>query len=225
MPDQLTAVSMFPLLQKAGVEISASQQDLLRGYAGLLLDWNSRINLISRKDQEQLWRNHILHSLAAIVHLKLPVTGSITDIGSGGGLPGIPLAIMLPGTQFLLTDSVGKKIRAVEEMAEVLGLKNVSTILGRVEDDAVLRRIAGKADVVTARAVTRLEALVRWSRALLRTQGERRLVVWKGGDLREEITEARRNPVLSDIREIRIDIPGEPMFVAEEKKLLDIHYR
>jgi 16S rRNA (guanine527-N7)-methyltransferase len=225
MSDQLTADTMFPLLQATGVEISVTQQDQLRAYAALLLEWNARINLISRKDQDELWRKHILHSLAVLVHLALPKQGFVTDIGSGGGLPGIPLAIMLPDTQFLLTDSVGKKIRAVAEMAAGLGLTNVVTVHGRVEDDVVLDRYAGKADLVTARAVTRLEALVRWSRPLLSARGERRLIVWKGGDLKEEITEARRNPVLSAINEIAIDIPGEPMFVAEEKKLLDIHYR
>ncbi|MCB2206409.1 16S rRNA (guanine(527)-N(7))-methyltransferase RsmG [bacterium] len=217
--------SVVILLQQAGVQVEAQQQELLQRYVDLLLDWNSRINLISRKDQEQVWRNHMLHSLIVLAQLPMPREGWITDIGSGGGLPGIPLAILLPGVQFLLVDSVGKKIRTVQEMASALELPNVRTVHGRVEDDVVLGDYAGKADIVTARAVTRLEALLRWARPLLRTDGPRRLVVWKGGDLTEEITEARRNPVLGGIEEISMDIPGEEYFRTEEKKLLNIRYR
>ncbi|MDT8323442.1 MAG: 16S rRNA (guanine(527)-N(7))-methyltransferase RsmG [Bacteroidota bacterium] len=220
-----TSESVIALLRQSGLAIADAQQALLTRYAALLLEWNARINLISRKDQEQLWRNHILHSLAALTHLPFPREGRITDIGSGGGLPGIPLAIMLPEVRFLLVDSVGKKIRAVGEMAAALGLRNIEVIHGRVEEDVVLRAHAGTTDMVTARAVTRLEALVRWTRPLLRPGGLRSLVVWKGGDLREEIAEARRNPALAGVEEIPIDIPGEPYFRSEEKKLLSIRYR
>lgn len=220
-----TADSVVALLRQSGLPVTESQHALLTQYGAQLLEWNARINLISRKDQEQLWRNHILHSLAALTHLPIPREGRIIDIGSGGGLPGIPLAIMLPEVRFLLVDSVGKKIRAVGEMAAALGLDNVTIIHGRVEDDVVLRDHAATADVVTARAVTRLEALVRWARPLLRKDGPRRLLVWKGGDLREEIREARRNPALAGVEEIAIDIAGEAYFRDEEKKLLSIRYR
>jgi len=225
MTEAHTPDSVVALLRQSGLTIDDTQQALLAKYAALLLDWNTRINLISRKDQEQLWRNHILHSLAVLTHIPMPHTGKAIDIGSGGGLPGIPLAIMLPELRFLLVDSVGKKIRAVGEMAEALGIGNVSVIHGRVEDDIVLHDHAATADVVTARAVTRLEALVRWARPLLRTDGPKRLVVWKGGDLREEIGQARRNPVIAGVEEIVIDIPGEEYFRTEDKKLLSIRYR
>lgn len=225
MSESQTPDSVIALLRQSGLAVSDAQQALLTQYAAQLLEWNARINLISRKDQEQLWRNHILHSLAVLTHLPMPQKGRIVDIGSGGGLPGIPLAIMLPEVRFLLVDSVGKKIRAVGEMAATIGLENVHVIHGRVEDDVVLREHAGKADAVTARAVTRLEALVRWARPLLRTSGPKRLIVWKGGDLREEITEARRNSVLAGVEEIPIDIPGEAYFRTEEKKLLSLRYR
>jgi 16S rRNA (guanine527-N7)-methyltransferase len=225
MSESHTPDSVVALLRQSGLAVSDAQQALLTQYAAQLLEWNARINLISRKDQEQLWRNHLLHSLAALTHLPMPQKGRIVDIGSGGGLPGIPLAVMLPGVRFLLVDSVGKKIRAVGEMAATLGLENVHVIHGRVEDDVVLRDHAGKADVVTARAVTRLEALVRWARPLLRASGPKRLIVWKGGDLREEIAEARRNPALAGVEEIPIDIAGEEYFRTEEKKLLSIRYR
>jgi 16S rRNA G527 N7-methylase RsmG len=94
-----------------------------------------------------------------------------------------------------------------------------------VEDDAVSRHLGRRADVVTARAVTRLEALVRWGRPLLREQGVRKLVAWKGGDLEAELLEARRNPTVQSIREIQIDLPEERMFVTEQKKLVEIRYR
>jgi len=220
-----TVSSISSILQDHGHSMHEEQQRLLARYVDLLLDWNSRINLISRKDQEQVWRNHILHSLSVLFLVDVPVKGRVIDIGSGGGLPGIPLAIMRPETEWILIDSVGKKIRAVGEMAAALGLPNVHTVNGRVEDERFVAEYGGSANMVTARAVTRLEALVRWARPLLSKKGSRSLIVWKGGDLAEEIAEARRNPTLATCREIPIVVPEEPMFVSEEKKLVEIVYR
>lgn len=191
----------------------------------LLREWNARVNLISRKDEEQIWRNHILHSLAVLAVRPLPVKGAMLDLGTGGGMPGIPLAIMLPDARFTLVDSIAKKIRAVEDMVARLELANVTVITGRVEDDALLRRCGGKMDVVLARAVTQLPALVRWSVPLLRRDGQRRLVVWKGGALGEEIEEARRHPGVARIQEYPIRLPGEDYFEREEKKIVEVSFQ
>lgn len=221
-PHSLASVSA--ILDAHGHQLDDTKQEKLQHYVELLLEWNSKINLISRKDQDQVWRNHVLHSLAVLLVADVPRTGRVIDIGSGGGLPGIPLSIMRPETEWVLVDSVGKKIRAVGEMATVLDLPNVLTVYGRVEDDAFVREFGASADMVTARAVTRLEALVRWARALLTESGSRTLIVWKGGDLSDELAEARRNPTVAGCREIPIVIPEEPMFVSEEKKLVEIVY-
>ncbi len=216
--------SVLKIMQAHGWEMTSAQRHRLARYADLLREWNGRINLISRKDEEQLWRNHILHSLAVLITLPFPREGRVVDIGSGGGLPGIPLAIMLPGVQFVLADSIGKKIRALGQMAAELEIGNVSIFNGRVEDATMLETHGRRADCVTARAVTRLDALVRWAVPLLRSDGDRRLIAWKGGDLTEEITEARRHPLVKEIGEHRIEIPEEPWFAMEEKKLVEARF-
>jgi 16S rRNA (guanine527-N7)-methyltransferase len=206
------------------VSVIDAQRDRLSAFVALLRDWNSRINLISRKDEEQIWRNHILHSLAVLITPGLPRKGAMLDLGTGGGMPGIPLAIMLPDVRFTLVDSIAKKIRAVEEIVIRLELANVSLHVGRVEDDDLLRKCQGKIDVVLARAVTRLPALARWSAPLLRRDGVRKLIVWKGGNLAEEITEARRHGRVDNIRELPIVVPGESYFEREEKKIIEVHF-
>ncbi|MBE0644779.1 MAG: 16S rRNA (guanine(527)-N(7))-methyltransferase RsmG [Bacteroidetes bacterium] len=219
-----TADSIRSLLAAGDVEVTDAQRDQLAAFVSLLRDWNSRINLISRKDEEQVWRNHILHSLAVMLATTLPREGAMLDLGTGGGMPGIPLAIMLPDVRFTLVDSIAKKIRAVEDMIAQLALQNVAVHCGRVEDDDLLRKCQGKMDVVLARAVTQLPALVRWSYPLLRKQGPRKLVVWKGGALREEIAEARRHGQVQSIRELPIVVPGEAYFEREEKKIIEVQF-
>lgn len=214
--------SVAEILRAHGWEMTPEQKRTLGRYAELLRSWNRRINLVSRKDEEQLWRNHILHSLAVLIVLPFPREGRVVDIGSGGGLPGIPLAIMLPGVQFVLVDSIGKKIRALGQMAAELEIGNVSIFNGRVEDASMLETHGRRADCITARAVTRLDALARWSAPLLRSDGDRRLIAWKGGDLTEEITDARRHPLVKEIGEHLLDIPEEPWFAVEEKKLVEV---
>lgn len=217
-----TPESIQSILSAAGMPIDDRQRRQLETFVALLLDWNRRINLISRKDEEQIWRNHILHSLAALIAVELPRTGAVLDLGTGGGMPGIPLAIMLPEPQFTLVDSIAKKIRAVEDMVLRLELKNVSVQAGRVEEDSFLRKYGGRHDIVLARAVTQLPALVRWSYPLLRRDGPRRLIVWKGGDMAAEIAEARRHGGVRSIRELPIVVPGESYFEREEKKIIEV---
>lgn len=217
-----TPASIQSILSAAGAAIDDRQRSQLATFVALLRDWNSRINLISRKDEEQIWRSHILHSLAVLITVDMPRRGMMLDLGTGGGMPGIPLAIMLPEVRFMLVDSIAKKIRAVEDMVLRLELKNVSVRLGRVEEDAFLRKYGGTYDIVLARAVTRLPALVRWGYPLLRRDGPRKLVVWKGGDVAEEIAEARRHGGVKEIRVLPIIVPGESYFEREEKKIIEV---
>jgi 16S rRNA (guanine527-N7)-methyltransferase len=153
---------------------------------GLYEDWNQKINVISRKDIEHLYERHILHSLAIAKVMPFKENAAVLDLGTGGGFPGIPLAILFPETQFLLVDSIGKKILVATEVAQSLGLKNVKAVQTRVEE------IKGqKFDFIVSRAVAALPDLLRWSRKLLKTQHTHAYpngwFLLKGGNLDAEI--------------------------------------
>ena len=206
------------------IPMSDAQQQQLAQYVMMLREWNTHLNLISRKDEEQIWRNHILHCLGLLAVAELPFRGAMLDLGTGGGMPGVPLAIMRPEVHFTLVDATAKKIRAVEDMVARLGLSNVTTIWGRVEEDDLLEKCGRKTDVVFARAVTQLSALVRWSAPLLRVGGPRTLYVWKGGDLTAELAEARRHGAVAAIRVLPLALAGEEYFLREEKKIIEVRF-
>lgn len=154
--------------------------------------WNSQINVISRKDIDQLYTRHVLHSLGIVTVVRfresLPNTPGgtrVMDVGTGGGFPGIPLAIMFPKTQFHLIDAIGKKIKVVDAVVEALGLTNVTTQHGRAE------KVKGKFDFIVSRAVTNMPDFVKWTRNKIRKDSyhevENGILYLKGGDLREEL--------------------------------------
>jgi 16S rRNA (guanine527-N7)-methyltransferase len=144
-------------------DFSPVQLQQLATLQDLYTEWNAKINVISRKDIGSLYERHILHSLAIAAAFEFTPGMDIIDIGTGGGFPGIPLAIFFPGTRFHLVDSIGKKIKVVEAVAEAAGLTNVTTQHGRAEE------IKGrKFDVAVSRAVAPLETLWTWARPLLR---------------------------------------------------------
>lgn len=154
---------------------------------GLYREWNARINVISRKDMDGLYDHHVLHSLAIARYLQLqqrllPEGSEVLDLGTGGGFPGIPLAILFPGAQFTLCDSVGKKIIVADAVAKSLGLSNVTTVNARVES-------LGKTfDYVVSRAVATLEDLYPWVKDRYRES----ILLLKGGDgLAEELARAQ----------------------------------
>ena len=151
----------------------------------LYRDWNSKINVISRKDIDNLYDHHVLHSLAIAKLLPFQPGTTIMDVGTGGGFPGIPLAILFPECQFLLIDSIGKKIKVATEVANALGLTNVVCKQERAEEEKQ------KFDFVVSRAVMPLPDLVKLVRKNIsnkhRTAVPNGLVVLKGGDLKEEL--------------------------------------
>jgi len=160
--------------------------------------WNSLINVISRKDIDELYLRHVLHSLgiAKVQHFK-PNT-HILDVGTGGGFPGIPLAIMFPETKFYLVDSIGKKIKVVQEVVNALGLKNVKAEHTRAE------KVKGEFDFIVSRAVTNMDDFVKWTRKKVAKKQYHELkngiLYLKGGDLTEELANFSRATVynLSD---------------------------
>jgi 16S rRNA (guanine527-N7)-methyltransferase len=169
----------------------------------LYTDWNSKINVISRKDVDGLYEKHVLHSLAIAAAFEFQPGSNIVDLGTGGGFPGIPLAIFFPEVQFLLVDSIGKKIKVVDAVAEAIGLKNVTTRHSRIEDIKDKRF-----DLVVSRAVAPLKDLWKWSKPLLKkpvpnsTTQPPGLICLKGGDLNAEIAESGCRPRVMEIYEI-----------------------
>ena len=151
----------------------------------LYRDWNSKINVISRKDIDNLYEHHVLHSLSIAKLLPFQPGSTIMDVGTGGGFPGIPLAILFPECQFLLIDSIGKKIKVASEVAQALGLTNVVCKQERVEEEKQ------KFDFVVSRAVMPLPDLVKLIRKNISPKQKNAvpngLVVLKGGDLKEEL--------------------------------------
>jgi len=172
-------------------------------------EWNEKINVISRKDIDSLYEKHVLHSLSIAAAVDIPAGTQVLDLGTGGGFPGIPLAIFFPEVQFHLVDSIGKKIKVVEAVVEALELKNVTTAHSRAEE--IKNR---KFDVVVSRAVAPLGDLWRWSKPLLKKaqSGKQKaesdeeatsgLICLKGGDLSQEISESGCAPTLLDIYDL-----------------------
>ncbi|KAA2240508.1 16S rRNA (guanine(527)-N(7))-methyltransferase RsmG [Chitinophaga agrisoli] len=169
-------------------------------------EWNEQINVISRKDIDSLYEKHVLHSLSIAAVADFTENSQVLDLGTGGGFPGIPLAIFFPDVQFHLVDSIGKKIKVVQAVAEALELKNVTTAHMRAEE--IKNR---QFDVVVSRAVAPLADLWKWSRPLLRKtnklspEGEpapNGLICLKGGDLTQEISESGVRPSLVEIKSL-----------------------
>ncbi len=162
-----------------------SQAQQFTALGELYRDWNSKINVISRKDIDALYEHHVLHSLAIAKVLHFSDGSSILDVGTGGGFPGIPLAILFPQCRFTLVDSVGKKIKVASEIAKAIGLTNVECIQERIEDEK------RQYDFVVSRAVMPLPDLVKLTRKNVKRQQSNALpnglIVLKGGELQAEV--------------------------------------
>jgi 16S rRNA (guanine527-N7)-methyltransferase len=182
------------LILKYFPELTPHQQKLFLQLLPLYREWNSKINLISRKDLDNFYERHVLHSLAIARVIRFQPHTRILDIGTGGGFPGIPLAIMFPDSNFYLADSISKKILAVKEVSLALSLKNVTAIHSRVET------LKGNYDFITARAVASTEKLIQWTRQLVSKKHFNLLpngwLFLKGGELSNEISRFRDKTTL-----------------------------
>jgi 16S rRNA (guanine527-N7)-methyltransferase len=201
------ATPKLELIEKYFSEFTARQLEQFGLLDQLYKEWNSKINVISRKDIDSLYEKHVLHSLAIAAVFPFTSGTQIIDLGTGGGFPGIPLAIFFPEVNFHLVDSIGKKLKVIEAVVTALGLTNVSTQHTRIED--IKNR---KFDVVVSRAVAPLKDLIEWSKPVLRKKNVQNpyngLICLKGGDLAKEIAETNYRP-----RKIEIyDLFSEPFF-------------
>ncbi|REH56042.1 16S rRNA m(7)G-527 methyltransferase [Tenacibaculum gallaicum] len=173
------------LIKKYFDNLSETQLEQFSKLQELYQDWNLKINVVSRKDIDELYLRHVLHSLGIAKVMEFKSGAKVMDVGTGGGFPGIPLAILFPETQFHLVDSIGKKIKVVNEVAEGLGLKNVKTTHGRVEE------VNDTYDFIVSRAVAQMETFQRWVKNKVHKKQNHALkngiLYLKGGDLTEEL--------------------------------------
>ncbi|MEK6755361.1 MAG: 16S rRNA (guanine(527)-N(7))-methyltransferase RsmG [Bacteroidota bacterium] len=229
-----------------GVELTDEQLEKIKSYAKLLLEWNKQVNLISRKDEGNLWSSHLLHSVSVLFKLNIPPRGSVLDLGTGGGLPGIPLKILLPGISLTLLDSTQKKIKVVQNILEVLSLKSTIAVWGRAEEISKQPVHQKHYDMIVARGVGSLGDLARWSWPLLKegrgqggeqpkrqihAQGADRidvetpaLIAWKGGDLSQEIRSVAHNKCVRSIRIIDLTLKGSIQFEQSDKKIVLVNF-
>jgi 16S rRNA (guanine527-N7)-methyltransferase len=192
------------ILLKYFDDFTAGQQTQLAALKPLYAEWNEKINVISRKDMDHFYEHHVLHSLAIATQFQFKPGTQILDLGCGGGFPGIPLAIFFPDTHFHLVDSINKKLKVVNAVAEAIGLTNVTTQHTRAEDikDSP-QGPAAKFDVVVSRAVAPLKDLWRWSKPLLKKGANPGgLICLKGGDLTAEIYESNCKPQVWEIEKL-----------------------
>jgi 16S rRNA (guanine527-N7)-methyltransferase len=197
-----SVLKYFPNLSETQIERFSCLKDLYT-------DWNSKINVISRKDMDNFYIHHVLHSLSIAVKFDLEKYSTVLDVGTGGGFPGIPLAIMFPQTEFTLADSIEKKIKVVAGISSELGLNNVKPLRTRIEEHK------GKYNFVVSRAVTEFSTFVKWtSKNIASGPDENGIIYLKGGDLDNELACFKNEAIVTEIR----DFFNEPFF--ETKKIV-----
>ena len=187
------------IIEKYFPELTEQQKAQFAALYGLYIDWNSKINLISRKDIENLYEKHILHSLGIAKTIRFSDRSAILDAGTGGGFPGIPLAILFPKVWFLLIDSIGKKIKAVKNIAEQLGLENVECKQERVEDEKA------EFDFVVSRAVMPLPDLLKTAKKNIAKDQHNAMpngfLCLKGGELQAEIKPFKNKVIVYELQD------------------------
>lgn len=198
------------LIEKYFPNLTDHQREQFAALETLYGDWNEKINVISRKDMDSLYEKHILHSLGIAKVMEFAPGTKVLDIGTGGGFPGIPLAILFPEVSFTLADSIGKKITVVREVAEAVGLQNVTPVHTRAE------QIKDRFHFVVSRAVTQMPVFLRWLHGKFEKEQfnpkHNGILYLKGGDLAEELAGLR-----AEIFQLT-DYFGEPFF--ETKKVV-----
>ena len=219
----MTLTELGAICEANGLPLSSEQLAKLQAYADLLCTKNKGVNLISRKDEENILAKHILHSLT-LIFSNAGLTGikygaKVFDLGTGGGLPGIPIKIARPDIEMTLCDSIAKKINAVSEIVNSLELQ-VRTISDRAENISSKKEHKNTYDVVVTRAVAPLDELLKWSHDLLKKGGS--LLSLKGGNIEEEIMRAKQLKFIRSIEEALLSLQEYEEFAKEEKKIVRV---
>jgi len=179
------------IIQKYFPDLSENQLLQFKQLLPLYSDWNEKINVISRKDIENFYERHVLHSLTIAKYISFQKDEKVLDIGTGGGFPGIPLAIYFPETSFILSDSIAKKITVVNGIIDALQLKNVTTKIARAET------IKDNVDYIVTRAVAKMDDILFWSK----NKHPKKVIALKGGDLKEELEPIKKNIRIIDLKD------------------------
>ncbi len=216
-----------------GLPMTRLQADQLERYRNLLLTWNSKLNLISRKDEEHFYSRHVLNSVSFLFSHRFKHGGTVLDLGTGGGLPGVPIKILVPDLRVVLLDSIGKKTMALSEIVDGLSLAEVRVVTGRAEEIAGKDEFYGVFDYVVSRGAGKLHEVVKWSRLFL---GEYQpvgqyeipkgvLIVLKGGGFTDELNVARKLKFVESVEVHDISFHGMDDADNKEKKLVLVTYR
>jgi 16S rRNA (guanine527-N7)-methyltransferase len=228
------------ICRKNGLTPSDVQIEQMEQYVHLLLDWNKKINLISRKDEANIWSYHILHSVSPLFRLSIAPSCTMIDIGTGGGLPGVPIKILRSDISLLCLDATNKKIHALTHMIEALNLSDARGVWGRAEEIGQQAQYLHHFDYVIARAVCPLDELVSLASKFLRkknyttveeqntnthllTSHPPAIIALKGGDLKQEVDRAQRKFPRSEITTINLTFSGSDQLVTSDKKIILVH--
>lgn len=191
-------------------DLTEDQIQKFKALKELYAEWNEKINVISRKDMDNFYERHVLHSLGIAKMIQFHKGAEVLDVGTGGGFPGVPLAILFPDVHFHLVDSIGKKMKVVEGVAEALQLTNLTAEVKRAE------KVKGKYDFVVSRAVTRMNKFIPWVRTKIKSKDQHvypnGIFYLKGGDLEEEMSEIRY-----DYEEFQLENEFEEEFFETKK--------
>jgi 16S rRNA (guanine527-N7)-methyltransferase len=188
------------LIERYFPDLTPTQKEQFRQLEKIYSFWNAQINVISRKDMEAFYERHVLHSLGIAKIISFQPGTNVLDIGTGGGFPGIPLAILFPTTRFFLVDSIGKKIKVVKAVSDELNLKNVQSAHIRAEE------VEGQFDFIVSRAVTRMAEFIPLTKGKLLKEGKNELpngiLYLKGGDLTDELAQVRKPMQVHDLNHV-----------------------
>jgi 16S rRNA (guanine527-N7)-methyltransferase len=226
---------------KNALKVASGQLELLEKYVAVLLEWNQKVNLISRKDEQNVWERHILHSVSLLFRFSVVANARIMDLGTGGGLPGIPIKILIPTLSLTLVDSIKKKTHAVADIVHRLSLTNVHVECGRAEELARTKEFRNQFDYVMGRGVADLKRLIEWSYPFLEsprykstdTSGAepkalikpRALIALKGGNLEGEIASARKAKHVDDINVIELRVEGLDRSQNPHRRVVIVHFQ
>lgn len=216
-----------------GLKLSSEQAESFEKYRRLLISWNRRINLISRRDEDNFYSNHALNCISFLFTRKLKQDAWILDLGTGGGLPGIPLKILYPDLNLTMLDSVAKKTEAISAIVREAAMREVRVVTGRAEELAKTREFQGNFDYVITRAAGKLDEVVKWSRGFLKefkSYGDGKistgmLMALKGGKFEDELRLSRRLKFIESVEVNEIIFSGMDELENKEKKLVLVKYK